>query len=77
VYPEIIPKKLRKSCLYEPTPDALSSRVQDVWHLHPEEDGSAESAFMEAIKGFDAITACKAMDERLNTLASKRTPRRG
>jgi len=76
VYPEIIPKKLRKSCLYEATPDSLSSRIQDVWHLHPEEDGSTEAAFMESIKGFDAITACKAMDERLNTLVAKRAPRR-
>jgi uncharacterized protein DUF3524 len=76
VYPEIIPKKLRKSCLYEATADALSSRVQDVWHLHPEEDGSAEAAFLESIKGFDAIVACKAMDERLNALVAKRGPRR-
>ncbi len=76
VYPEIIPKKLRKSCLYEATADALSSRVQDVWHLHPEEDGGSESAFMESIKGFDAITACKAMDERLSALVAKRLPRR-
>jgi hypothetical protein len=75
VYPEIIPKKLLKSCLYEPTPDALSSRIQDVWHLHPEEDAGAETAFLEAIKGFDAITACKAMDERLSALASRRTKR--
>ena len=75
VYPEIIPKKLRKSCLYEATPDSLSSRIQDVWHLHPDEDGAAEAAFMESIKGFDAITACKAMDERLNALVSKRGTR--
>jgi hypothetical protein len=76
VYPEIIPKKLRKTCLYDGTADSLASRVQDVWHLHPEEDGAAEAAFMDAIKGFDAIAACKAMDERLSVLAAKRSPAR-
>jgi hypothetical protein len=72
VYPEIIPKRFRKSCLYDATPDALASRVQDAWHLHSNEDG-AEGAFLESISGYDAITACKAMDERLSVLATKRS----
>jgi hypothetical protein len=74
VYPELIPKKLRRSCLYEATPDALSSRIQDVWHLHPEEDPATAAAFAESIRPFDAITACKAMDERLSALATRRVP---
>jgi hypothetical protein len=31
-------------------------------------------AFLDAIKGFDAITACKAMDERLSVLVAKHSP---
>jgi hypothetical protein len=71
VYSEIIPKKFQSRCIYDASPDALSSRVQDVWHLDQDEDGTAERAFLEAISGFDAITACKAMDERLSALAAK------
>jgi len=71
VYPEMIPKRFRSTCLYDGTPDSLSSRIQDVWHLHPDEDGMAAVAFLDAIKGFDAITACKAMDERLSALVAR------
>jgi Domain of unknown function (DUF3524) len=71
VYTEIIPKQLRSRCLYDATADAMASRIQDVWHLHNEEDGAAEVAFLDAIKQFDAIVACKAIDERLTTLATK------
>ena len=34
-------------------------------------DSSAAAAFFDGIKSFDAITACKAMDERLSELAAK------
>ena len=71
VYTEIIPKRFRNSCLYDGKPDSLSSRIQDFWHLHPDEEGTAEVAFLDAIKGFDAIAACKAMDERLSTLVAR------
>jgi hypothetical protein len=76
VYSEMIPKAFRSRCLYDATPDAMSSRIQDVWHLHPEEDGIAEIAFLDAIKGFDAITACKAIDERFSALVAKGSPLR-
>ncbi len=71
VYTEMIPKKFRNSCLFDSTPDSMASRIQDVWHLHPEADGMAEVAFQDSIKGFDAITACKAMDERLSALVAR------
>jgi hypothetical protein len=54
----------------------LASRIQDAWHLNPQEDSGNESAFREAIKGFDAISACKAMDERLSALAARHSPGR-
>jgi hypothetical protein len=75
-YQEMIPKSLRSRCLYDGTPDMLASRIQDVWHLHPHEESGIDAAFREAIKGFDAITACKAMDERLNALAARHVPPR-
>jgi hypothetical protein len=75
-YQEIIPKSLRNRCLHDGTPDAIASRIQDVWHLHPQEEAGVETAFREAIKGFDAITACKAMDERLSALAARHAPPR-
>jgi hypothetical protein len=76
VYPEMIPKGLRGRCLYDGSPDMLSSRIQDVWHLGIEDESKSEMAFIEAIKPFDAITACKAMDERLSALVSKHGARR-
>jgi hypothetical protein len=71
VYMEMIPKKFRNSCLFDSNPDSMASRIQDVWHLHPEADGTAEAAFLESIEGFDAISACKAMDERLSALVAR------
>ncbi len=72
----MIPKGLRGRCLYDGSPDMLSSRIQDVWHLGIEDESKSEMAFIEAIKPFDAITACKAMDERLSALVSKHGARR-
>jgi hypothetical protein len=69
-YQEMIPKQLQSRCLYDGTPDMLSSRIQDVWHLNPFDRG-VDAAFRDAIKGFDAIVACKAFDERLNALATR------
>jgi hypothetical protein len=69
VYMEMIPKKLRNMCMYDGTPDAMASRIQDFWHLHQTDEG-AELAFQDSVRNFDAITACKAMDERLSELAS-------
>ena len=37
----------------------------------PKRTARRKSAFMESIKGFDAITACKAMDERLSALVAR------
>jgi hypothetical protein len=67
VYPELLPKFLHSSCLYDGSVDQLASRVQDTWHLsHP--DGY-EGDLHRILKNFDAIAACKAMDDRLSELA--------
>ena len=51
VYSEIIPKKFQGRCIYDATPDALSSRVQDVWHLDQDEDGTAERGVLKRSRG--------------------------
>jgi len=67
VYPELLPKFLHSSCLYDGSVDQLASRVQDMWHLsHP--DGY-ESDLERILHQFDSIAACKAMDDRLEELA--------
>jgi hypothetical protein len=75
VYGEIIPKQARSRCLYDATADSLASRIQDVWHLEPEDGAEVQRAFQEAIKPFDAITACRAIDERLSALATRYSAR--
>jgi len=71
VYSEFIPKQLQSRCLYDATPDSLASRIQDVWHLNQDEDGAAAAAFLLSVKGFDAISACKAIDERLSAIVAR------
>jgi hypothetical protein len=69
VYPEIVPEDLHPCCTYDGTPESLASRVQDYWHTEPP-DG-ADAGLRAAIKKYDAIAACKAMDDRLSELAGK------
>jgi hypothetical protein len=67
VYPELLPKFLHSSCLYDGSVDQLASRIQDMWHLsHP--DGY-ESDLERILHQFDSIAACKTMDDRLEELA--------
>ncbi|MGH7213393.1 MAG: tRNA-queuosine alpha-mannosyltransferase domain-containing protein [Tepidisphaeraceae bacterium] len=67
VYADIIPESVRSSTCYDPTPQTLASRIQDAWHL-ARPDGW-ESELQQAVKTFDPIAACKAMDQRLEELA--------
>ncbi|MDP9175606.1 MAG: DUF3524 domain-containing protein [Planctomycetota bacterium] len=69
VYVEMIPTRLHECCLYDGTPDGLASRIQDAWHLYDAND--AKSDFQTAVHNFDAMIACKAMDERLSELAAR------
>src|SRR5439155_12752566 len=69
VYPEFIPEDLQPACTYDGTPDSMASRVQDFWHQEPP-DG-ADAALRASLKKFDAIGACKAMDDRLIEITGK------
>jgi hypothetical protein len=71
-YPEIVPPQLHTQCLYTPTADHLSSKLMDVWS--EEIPTNFPSLANTALKPFDSITACKAIDERLEQLAATRKP---
>jgi len=69
VYREMIPRKLHEGCLYDGTPDGMAGRLQDFWHFdHPT---NAPAEFAKVVKSFDAIAACKMMDERLSETAAR------
>jgi len=67
VYPELLPEALQYACTYDGTPDGLVSRLQDTWHLERPE--GFEKDLLEILQRFDAITACRAMDDRFAELA--------
>jgi hypothetical protein len=69
VYREMIPRKLHEACLYDSTPEGLAGAIQDSWHFDRPANTAAD--FAKKVKAFDAITACKLMDERLTEAAAK------
>jgi hypothetical protein len=68
-YQELVPEMLRRNYLYDLTPDDMASRIQDAWHLEPPE--GAVQDLRQNLNPFDAMSACRAMDERLSELAAK------
>lgn len=67
VYLEIIPKEMHNSCLYDLDPEALASRLQEALYLPPDYD--ARDDLEKILHQFDAMTACKAFDERLEQIS--------
>lgn len=67
VYPEIIPKSMHSTCLYEPTAEPMGTRLQDAWHMQRPDDYLDD--LHEMLKRFEPMTACRAMDQRLEELA--------
>jgi hypothetical protein len=66
VYRELIPEKLHPQCLYDGTPEMLASRLQDTWHLERAE--GYEDELVKILKRFDPISACRAIDDRLDEI---------
>jgi hypothetical protein len=66
-YPEIIPESLQERCLYDGTPDGLANCIQDAWYLQLPE--AADESLQVPLKRFDAISNCRAMDDRLSEIA--------
>lgn len=67
VYPELLPAELHRHCLYDNSHDILVSRLLDTWHLERPEGYMDE--MLRILRQFDAIHACKAIDQRLEELA--------
>lgn len=66
-YPEIIPENLQERCLYDGTPEGLANCIQDAWYLQLPE--AADESLLASLKRFDAISNCRAMDERFSEIA--------
>jgi hypothetical protein len=69
-YAELLPPILHSSCLYEHDHDMLASRMQDAWHL--ERPDGYQRELHAILHHYDPVAACKAIDERLEQLASVR-----
>jgi len=67
-YNELIPQPLHAHCLYDGSPDGLCHRIQDSWHQAMPDQADEEIA--KSLTPFDAIHACRAMDERLEQIVS-------
>jgi hypothetical protein len=66
-YPEILPESFHETTLYEPTIDGLCGRVQTSWYMNRP---PATDEWTAAYKRFDPIVTCKAIDERIESLAA-------
>jgi Domain of unknown function (DUF3524) len=66
VYPELIPKSLNERCMYECNPTELADTLQDFWEL--ELPAGHQESLRAALRPLSAITAAKAMDDRLAEL---------
>lgn len=67
VYLEMLPKKLHSTCMYDNDPDSIAGKLQDHWYIEKPTGYTQEVG--KILKPFDAIAACKAIDERLEFLA--------
>lgn len=70
VYPELLPKGLHSACLYEASADELVGRLLDVWYL--ERPSGHDEELQRILQEFDAVTACRVIDQRLEHLAAAR-----
>lgn len=75
VYPELLPAALHPQGLYDGTSaDRLANCIHNVWHMAP--PSGYEDELDQILHQFSAIEACRAMDHRLEELATGR-PRSG
>jgi hypothetical protein len=68
VYPDLLPEAFHERCLHDGTARSLVSLLLDAWYLA--RPGGYEMHVEEAVAPFDAINACKVIDERLEKLAA-------
>ncbi|HSV16368.1 MAG TPA: DUF3524 domain-containing protein [Tepidisphaeraceae bacterium] len=75
VYPELLPKAMHGSCLYDIGADSLASRLQDALY-GPANVPGAQDELERSLHTFDLITICKLIDERLSELSEAHTTSR-
>jgi hypothetical protein len=68
VYAEVLPEVLHLTCLHDGTPASIVSRVLDAWDA--DRDGGLQIHLDETLAPYDAIGACRVIDERLDALAT-------
>jgi hypothetical protein len=70
VYPELLPRALHGHCLYERSANVLANRLHDVYTVQQPSGYEAELAQM--LGQFEAVAACRAIDDRLEQLVAGR-----
>jgi len=68
-YPEILPQALHPSCLYDVSYEGLAEGLTEA--LTPTDPPWRYDGFPQAFRQFDAISACRAIDERVEQLVSQ------
>jgi hypothetical protein len=69
LYPELVPDEMHKYCLHDGTVDSVTDRILDAWYL--ELPGGFDEQVNQVLSQFDAIRACKAIDERLEAVLAE------
>jgi len=72
IYPALLPEPLHGPCLHDGTAESITARVLDAWYL--ERPTGLEFLLDEILSPFDAIRACKVIDERLEKLVPTPAP---
>jgi hypothetical protein len=73
VYPELLPPVLHENCLYDGAHEQLASRIMDAWHN--ERPSGFDAELGEILSYYDPVTACNAIDQRLEELVQSATGR--
>lgn len=74
-YPEILPAELHGETLYDPSAgEMLADRVAAV--LSPSRGPWGWDGFRQHLRPYDAIAACRAIDERIEQLVGAKVPNR-
>ena len=68
VYPELLPQSLHPLCLYDSTsPGKIVNQLQNVWWI--EQPANYQKEVLELLAAYEAATAVRNMDDRLEQLA--------
>jgi hypothetical protein len=67
IYPELLPKPMHRYCLHDGSAQSMLDRVLNAWYL--ERPTGMEVLLDDLLSNFDAVTACRHLDQRLDRLA--------